>query len=47
MKMRAGEVGRGQAIQSLVEHVGIFIPKHKKLPKDLTVWESVRLSVAL
>lgn len=37
VKTRAGEVGRGQAIQSLVEHVGIFTPKHKKLLKGLTV----------
>lgn len=37
VKMRAGEIGRGQIIQCLVEHVGIFTPKHKKLLKDLTV----------
>lgn len=37
VKMRAGEVGRGQIIQCLIEHVGIFTPKHKKLLEDLAM----------
>lgn len=47
VKMRAGEVGRGQVIQTLVENVEIFTPKHKKLLKDLTVWGGMRLSITL